>query len=207
MRVFAVGVAASLASAAVAQPSTQSANINVDTPVSFMQGDTVTLTVRLDGAQSGGAMGFAGWNIGVDVFGATVAGANYVTAAGPLIDQNEPFTPGFDFEISGGTIELNEGLNAFDAVNGFHTGGALVEITLDTSASTDDIQIFTRRGSSSLGAFTAALPGQDPFSFIGQEFEGFLGTYSSDTITFIIPAPASVAVLGLGGLAMSRRRR
>ena len=204
-------LAACIAAPVAAAQSTggASAQVRLSGPSSFEQGDSLTVTVLLNGALSDGALGFAGWNIGVDVLGATIAGASYVTPASPLIDQNAPFTPGYGFEISGGTIELNEGLNAFDTASTpvFHTGGALVELYLDTTSSTGDISIFTRKGTSPLGAFTEALPGVGSFAFIGQDIGVGFGTHTSGTITYVVPAPASAALLGVGGLVATRRRR
>lgn len=197
-------IAALLAVAGAASfAAAQSATVGVDAQATYNTGEVIAVTISLDGTDID--LGFAGWNIAVDVAGGTVLSASYDTATAPLIDQNAPFGGDPTPEVSGNTVNLSEGLNAFSPVTAFHTGGALATIMIDTAgAEPSDIVISTRLGDSPLGAFTFASQGTPPFSYVGTDFSD--GSYGSATVSYI-PAPASMALLGLGGLAATRRRR
>lgn len=177
----------------------QSAAVGIEGPSSYIPGNPVQFTITLDGTDIG--LGFAGWNIGVDVEGASIVEVTYATATTPLIDQENPFGGDPTPEIVGNSIELDEGLNAFSPVNAFHTGGALAIITLDLGVNTGGLRITTRVGSAPLGAFTYATAGTPPFSYVGTDFSE--ATYAS----WRVPTPGSSAVLAIGGVLAVRRRR
>lgn len=203
MMLTAAGVVSALAGTATAQV----AACYVETPVPT--GGIVQLTITLDWVEMpSSALGFAGWNIAVEVdplYG-QVVGASYLTAAAPLIDQNNPFGGDPSPDVSGNTVQLSEGLNAFSPVQAFHTGGVLAVIEVDTSSAMPPGGVWmpavTRKGDSPLGAFTYATSAGVPFSYLGVDFED--GEYGG---TVFVPAPGSAAVLAIGGVLGARRRR
>ena len=167
-------------------------------------GEPITLTVYLDyDGLPPDALGLAGWNIAVDVTGGAVTGATYLTGASPLSDQNDPFFGDPVPTITGNTVHFNEGLNALTPANGFHTGGALATITIDTTGTTGQLFAASRLGDGPVGAFTYAQPSPNPaFSYVGTDFDN--GSYGRWDI---VPTPGSVAVLVIAGGLTGRRRR
>ena len=204
----ATGLAA-LTSVAGAQSPMAHLRLRADDGIPF--GETFTVTVSLDyEGLPPDSLGLSGWNFGIEwAQGLTFVSATYLTPAGPLVDQSEPFISGYDFEVSERSIEFNEGLNPFDLNSPaeFHTGGVLAEITFDATFYTGstlpgNYLLISRFGNSPFNAFTYAAPPAFPFlTFTPTDFNA--ATYGG----LPIPGPGSVAVLAIGGGLAGRRRR
>lgn len=115
-------------------------------------------------------------------------------------------------DVDGDTITGNlDGNWIYDSINGFiFFNGTITNVFLNDNGAQDDLF-----NGSQLGDFSMSGLGTEPFegaltqitfgaaSFFGMSFN----TAATGVTAQILPAPGSLALLGLGGLMVARRRR
>ncbi len=199
--VFAIAAVAALAGAATAQDFT----ITAMAPTEVNPGETYT--VQFWGAVSGasfvdGVSAIAGF--GVDAMGSgSVAGVTTATIADWALGFGVPGTVnGANVEgISGGQLA-----NLFGILNpGIDMSNPILLFSIDVTAGASGSITYAAGNPNVNGGLSFYPDNEDGASIVAPNDAGTTLSFISAT-TNIIPAPASIALLGLGGLVARRRR-
>ncbi|MEM7754587.1 MAG: hypothetical protein AAF297_03010 [Planctomycetota bacterium] len=191
MKIAAIAIVAGIAGVASAQTAaayTVSASPSPVTPNGII---SVQVMGGATAGQIGNNSGINGVNLSVEI-----AGGDYVD--GSFAGNGEVFG-GVNFAADGEGFDTSFSSNSFAGVN-FSDGLVLFSFDVMAGAS-GTVDITTSEGTISLFAAATGLPG------------AFQTSVGYDSIDFgsasvaIVPAPGAAALLGLGGLAVARRRR
>ncbi len=174
--------------------------------------ETARSTVNISGgnvgddffANAGSQVNISGGNVGI--FFVARSGSE-VNISGGNLDGPFRASSGSEVNISGGDLGRGFGANDGSEVNFLGTSFSLDGEILDALAFNEPFTITDRdvtlSGTLADGSlFSIDLTQNGPFSFSGD----FVNSDATLTVT-LIPEPTSLALLGLSGLAMLRRRR
>ncbi len=191
-----------------AAASAQDFSIDMVAPATVAQGGTYTVEVW--GSVSGGSFvdgvsAMAGF--GIDALATGGAGLVAGTSAGVVSGWaagfgNEGVVNGADINgVSGGQIA-----NIFNLNPGIDLSNPILLFTFDVTAGNEVGDITYTPGNPNVNGALSYYPSStDGASVIAPNDDGTTITYNGAT-TSVVPAPASLALLGLGGLVARRRR-
>lgn len=198
--VFAIAAVAALAGAATAQDFT----ITAMAPASVNPGETYTVDFwgAVDGGFVDGTSAIAGF--GVDAMGSgSVAGVTAANIAG--------WAAGFGVAgtVNGANVEGISGgqlANLFGILNpGIDLSNPILLFSIDVTAGASGSVTYVAGNPNVNGGLSFYPDNEDGASIVAPNDSGTTLTMVSAT-TSIVPAPASIALLGLGGLVARRRR-
>ncbi|GJM18175.1 MAG: hypothetical protein DHS20C14_03880 [Phycisphaeraceae bacterium] len=174
-----------------------------------------TFTSAVMGGNGGSAYGYQAANASVGVYGGFVDaaasafgdGSDFASGYG---DSN--FTVDFDLGASGGDWTLEGFVNAFGDINGEISEAYINFIDLNTNTIIwgtfvdNDFEQFNEAGSLGAGSYRLEA---NALAIVDRIFENGFGD-STATVDFnftVTPAPGTVALLSLGALGVTLRRR